>query len=112
LVRQVRKPSAQTIAVVCALADNRARWCHGYELCRRLDLKAGTVYPILMRLAERGQVETAWETNPPSGRPARHQYRLSQAGVEFAEALRTPAGTQVSRARSARSRRPALGEAV
>jgi PadR family transcriptional regulator PadR len=112
LVRKARKPSAQTIAVVLALADNRAGWCHGYELCRMLGLKAGTVYPILMRLAERGQVEAAWETNPPSGRPARHQYRLSQTGFEFAAALRTQATAEVSRARSPRFRRPALGDAV
>jgi hypothetical protein len=38
----------------------------GRPFCRRLDLKAGTVYPILMRVAERGQVETAWETDPPA----------------------------------------------
>jgi PadR family transcriptional regulator, regulatory protein PadR len=111
-MRQVRKPSPQTIAIVLALADNSAGWCHGYDLCRRLDLKAGTVYPILMRLAERGQVETAWETNPPSGRPARHLYRLSKAGVELAAELRKSAVAEVPRARSAGSQRPALGEAL
>jgi DNA-binding PadR family transcriptional regulator len=111
-MRQVRKPSPQTIAIVLALADNSTGWCHGYDLCRRLDLKAGTVYPILMRLAERGQVETAWETNPPSGRPARHLYRLSKAGVEFADELPKAAVTEVSRTRPAGSRRPALGEAL
>jgi hypothetical protein len=30
-------------------------------LFRSLGLKAGTVYPILIRLAERGQVDTEWE---------------------------------------------------
>jgi len=111
-VRKARKPSPQAIAVVLALADNSAGWCHGYDLCRRLDLKAGTVYPILMRLAERGQVDTAWETNPPSGRPARHLYRLSKAGVELAAGLRTSAADGVLRARSPGSQRPALGEVL
>ena len=68
-MRRSRKPTPQTIAVILALADNRSGWSHGYHLCRQLDLKAGTVYPILMRLAERGQVETAWETDPPSAGP-------------------------------------------
>ena len=61
-MRRSRKPTPQTIAVVLALADNPSGWSHGCHLCRQLGLKAGTVYPILMRLAERGQVETAWET--------------------------------------------------
>jgi len=107
------KPTPQTIAVVLALADNRSGWSHGYELCRRLGLKAGTVYPILMRLAERGQVETAWETDPPSGRPARHLYRLSGEGARFAEELRAPAGAELPRAsRSAGAIRPAPGAAL
>jgi PadR family transcriptional regulator, regulatory protein PadR len=111
-VRRPRRPTPQTIAVVLALADNPSGWSHGYELCRQLGLKAGTVYPILMRLAERGQVETAWETDPPSGRPARHLYRLSGEGVRFAEELRTAVAAEIPRAgRSGGVIRPALGEA-
>jgi PadR family transcriptional regulator, regulatory protein PadR len=111
-MRRPRKPTPQTIAVVVALADNPAGWSHGYHLCRQLGLKAGTVYPILMRLAERGQVETAWETDPPSGRPARHLYRLTGEGARFAEELRTAAAAEIPRAsRSGGVIRPALGEA-
>lgn len=109
-MRRVRKPTPQTIAIVLALADEAAGWSHGYDLCRRLGLKAGTVYPILMRLAERGQVETAWETDPPAGRPARHLYRLSDAGAELAGELRKAAIAEVPRTRSAGSRRLTLGE--
>jgi PadR family transcriptional regulator, regulatory protein PadR len=111
-MRRVRKLSPQTIAIVLALAEDAAGWRHGYDLCRRLDLKAGTVYPILMRLAERGQVETAWETDPPSGRPARHLYRLSKAGAELAEELRTAAVAEIPRTRPAGLQRPALGGAL
>lgn len=111
-MRRPRKPTPQTIAIVLALADNRSGWSHGYELCKQLGLKAGTVYPILMRLAERGQVETAWETDPPSGRPARHLYRLSRDGARFAQELRA-AGADIRRAsRSGGTIRPALGEAL
>jgi DNA-binding PadR family transcriptional regulator len=97
---------------VLALADNPSGWSHGYHLCRQLGLKAGTVYPILMRLAERGQVETAWETDPPAGRPARHLYRLSGEGARFAEELRAAAVAGVPGAsRSGGVLRPA-GEAL
>ena len=95
-----------------ALADNPSGWSHGCHLCRQLGLKAGTVYPILMRLAERGQVETAWETDPPSGRPARHLYRLSGKGARFAEELRAAAAAEIPRAsRAGGVIRPALGAA-
>jgi DNA-binding PadR family transcriptional regulator len=70
--------------VLTALARAGAEWSHGYDLCRALGLKAGTVYPILIRLAERGHLETSWETAPPRGRPARHLYRLTSEGAELA----------------------------
>jgi DNA-binding PadR family transcriptional regulator len=93
---RTRRPSPQTAAVLIALAEAGEGWSHGYDLCRALDLKAGTVYPILIRLAERGHVETSWETDPPRGRPARHLYRLTTAGAELArtltEAARAPGG--------------------
>lgn len=86
-MKRVRRPSPQTVAVLLAIADEPDRWCHGYDLCRRLGLKAGTVYPILIRLAERGYVETSWEQDVPPGRPPRHLYRLSAAGVEYVAML-------------------------
>ncbi|WP_206061467.1 PadR family transcriptional regulator [Nonomuraea basaltis] len=73
--------------MITALAETGAGWSHGYDLCRALGLKAGTVYPILIRLAERGQVETVWEADPPRGRPARHLYRLTTAGAELARTI-------------------------
>lgn len=84
---RARQPSPQTAAVLTALAETGAGWSHGYDLCRALGLKAGTVYPILIRLAERGHVETSWETDPPRGRPPRHLYRLTTAGAELARAV-------------------------
>jgi DNA-binding PadR family transcriptional regulator len=38
--------------------------------------KAGTLYPILIRLADRSWLETMWEKEIPGGRPVRHLYRL------------------------------------
>ncbi len=83
-----RRVSPQTAAVLRALAERGSDWSHGYDLCIRLGLKAGTIYPILMRLADRGQVETEWEQDPPRGRPPRHLYRLSPAGAELVAEIR------------------------
>jgi DNA-binding PadR family transcriptional regulator len=73
--------------VVLALADDPTRWRYGYELCRLLDIQAGSMYPILIRLADRGMLETAWESDPPSGRPPRHLYRLTGPGRSLASEL-------------------------
>jgi PadR family transcriptional regulator, regulatory protein PadR len=93
-VTRSRRPSAQTTAVVLALAEEPATWRYGYELCQQLQLKAGSVYPILMRLADRGLLETAWETEAPAGRPPRHLYRLTGPGRAMAAELATAAGRQ------------------
>ena len=84
-----RRPSAQTTAVVLALAERPTAWRYGYELCQELGLKAGSMYPILMRLADRGLLETAWETDSPAGRPPRHLYRLTGPGRALAGQLAT-----------------------
>lgn len=78
-----RRPSPQTTAVLRALADEPSTRRYGYDLCRILGLKAGTVYPILMRLTERGLVSAVWEANAQQRRPARHLYRLTPAGAEL-----------------------------
>lgn len=96
---RTRRPSLQTVAVLQALAGRTADWSHGYDLCRSLGLKAGTVYPILIRLAERGLVETAWERDVPKGRPPRHLYRLSSAGAEYFNGLH-PTATRTTAALS------------
>ncbi len=109
-MRRARKPTPQTIAVLLAL--DPSQWSHGYRLCRQLGLKAGTVYPILMRLAERGHVETSWENDPPSGRPARHLYRLSGAGARLADELRAASEAEIPQVRGASGAiRPTFGEA-
>jgi PadR family transcriptional regulator PadR len=85
-VTRIRRPSAQTAAVLQVLAADPAQWRYGYELCTELGIRAGSMYPILMRLADRGLLETSWETEHVPGRPARHLYRLSVAGRDYAAA--------------------------
>lgn len=93
-----RRPSAQTIVVVLALAEAPSAWRYGYELCRELDLKPGSLYPILVRLADRGLLESAWETDAPPGRPPRHLYRLTGSGralaADFATRTAQPAAVR------------------
>lgn len=87
---RTRRPSEQTVAVILALAESPARWRYGYELCRLLGMKAGSMYPILMRLADRGMLETSWESDAPAGRPPRHLYRLTGPGRATAAELAAP----------------------
>ncbi|MEU7868478.1 PadR family transcriptional regulator [Dactylosporangium sp. NPDC049140] len=81
---RTRRPSPQTAAVLTALAEQPGTWRHGYELGQEVGLKAGSLYPILIRLADRGLLEATWETDPPTGRPPRHLYRLTGAGATLA----------------------------
>jgi PadR family transcriptional regulator, regulatory protein PadR len=87
-VTRTRRPSAQTTAVLLALAQEPDEWRYGYELCQQLGIKAGSMYPILMRLADRGLLDTDWERETAPGRPARHLYRLTGPGLELAGQLR------------------------
>lgn len=59
-------------------------WGHGYELAKQSGLKSGTLYPILMRLSDRDYLASQWEESPQQGRPPRHMYRLTSAGLRYA----------------------------
>lgn len=82
-----RRLSPQTVSVLRALSAEPGRWRYGYELGQEVRLKAGSLYPILMRLCDRGLLEATWETDSPQGRPARHLYRLTGAGARLAADL-------------------------
>ena len=107
---RTRRLSAQTTAVVLALAEQPASWRYGYQLCQQLDLKAGSVYPILMRLADRGLLETTWERELPAGRPPRHLYRLTGPGRVLAGELaaESPVPPTSARVAGGAGRRPRL----
>jgi DNA-binding PadR family transcriptional regulator len=80
-VARDREFSEQTLWVLTALCSQPRTWRHGYDLARETGLKSGTLYPILIRLADRGLLESCWEDEQPAGRPRRHLYRLTSAGV-------------------------------
>jgi DNA-binding PadR family transcriptional regulator len=87
------------MAVLRALAADPGSWRYGYELGLEVGLKAGSLYPILMRLADRGLLDAEWEEDGPAGRPPRHLYRLTGAGVAYA-------GQWISAAPAAPAARP------
>jgi DNA-binding PadR family transcriptional regulator len=76
-----REFSEQTMLVLSALCSRPRTWRHGYDLARETGLKSGTLYPILIRLADRGLLESCWEDGQPAGRPRRHLYRLTSDGL-------------------------------
>ena len=87
--------------MVLALAEQPTAWRYGYQLCQQLGLKPGSLYPILVRLADRDLLETTWETDVPAGRPPRPLYRLTGSGRALATELAatTTAATATRRSR-------------
>jgi DNA-binding PadR family transcriptional regulator len=67
------------------------------------------MYPILIGLADKGWLETKWETEFLLGRPPRHLYRLTEIGLKQAGEL-AAAKSESERAKRARLR-PRLGTA-
>lgn len=91
--------SHQTRTVLEAFLRSPARWRHGYDLALETGLRSGSLYPILMRLADQEWLEHRWE-DPTASRRPRHLYRLTARGKAEARAL-------LAEARRSR-RRPAL----
>ena len=73
----------QTLEVLDTFLEAPKDWNYGYDISRNTGLKSGTLYPILMRLAERKLLETSWET-AEIGKPPRHLYRLTPDGIRVA----------------------------
>ena len=79
---QLRR-SPQTIQVLTEFLRRPEEWKYGYDISRNTGLKSGTLYPILIRLADRSLLETAWKT-VEAGRPPRHMYKLTADGLRYA----------------------------
>lgn len=68
------------LEVLAALGESRDEPRHGYDLMKVTGLSSGTLYPLLMRMRERGLVEAEWAEPDQPGRPPRQTYRLTLAG--------------------------------
>jgi PadR family transcriptional regulator PadR len=94
-----RRPSKQMLILLEALSARTQRWRHGYDLMKETGLLSGTLYPLLMRMTDQGLVEAEWREPEQLGRPARHVYRLTAAGVALAQTatkLRATPSTKVA----------------
>jgi len=83
MAARTRKLSPQTFAVLGALANRPTDWLYGLELARLTGLKSGSLYPILIRLADRAMLESRWLEPAEPGRPPRHAYRITAAGLKM-----------------------------
>lgn len=90
-----RRPSKQMLMLLEALFAGAPQWRHGYDLIKETGLASGTLYPLLMRMTDQGLVEAEWREPEQLGRPARHVYRLTTAGMALAHAA-TPAPSLLS----------------
>ena len=90
-VTRKRALSRHARALLAVLLDAQGQWKHGYDLAASTGLKSGTLYPLLIRLDAQGYLEAEWQPPAASGRPPRHAYRLTVAGVRLA---RMEANTQ------------------
>lgn len=90
--RQLKKGVLEML-VLRLLADSPG---HGYALIVRLreasggllDLKEGTLYPILYRLEEEGCIASAWSSPEPGARPGkvpRRIYTVTENGLALLE---------------------------
>lgn len=81
-----RKLSDHAKTVLAQMLEGGDTWLHGYDIIRQTGVRSGTLYPMLIRLEERGFLEATWLEPAEPGRPARHAYRLTQAGRALAMA--------------------------
>lgn len=69
------------------------------SLSAKLDLRSGTIYPLLARLERAEWLESKWEEIDPAevGRPRRRLYRLTGQGEGVAARALAEVGVPVSR---------------
>ncbi|QEE27054.1 PadR family transcriptional regulator [Terriglobus albidus] len=77
------RSSPQTTMVLAEFLTSREEWRYGYDISRNTGLKSGTLYPILMRLADHGLLQTSWAQGE-DGKPPRHMYKLTRSGIRYA----------------------------
>lgn len=82
-----RSPSLQTLKILMYMAGNPGSDHYGTEIGKATRLPAGTLYPLLGDLEDKGWVESDWERVDPAvvKRGRRRYYRLTATGSETAE---------------------------
>lgn len=86
-MKRNRPPSKSTCLVLAQLSQGPS---YGYSLMKATGLKSGTLYPILMRLKDRGFLESRWVAPETTGRPARQSYKLTAKGQVYVKNYLAP----------------------
>jgi DNA-binding PadR family transcriptional regulator len=97
--------SKPTRLLLATLLQEPLSWRHGYQISKETGLKAGTLYPLLMRLSDLGYLASRWKPPEQPGRPPRHMYRLNARGLALAQEIETqeakaPVGERLAGARA------------
>lgn len=79
--------SRQTRTTLLALLERPQDWRYGYELMELTGIASGTLYPMLIRLCDQGNLEARWVPSPHESRPQRHAYRLTPSGIALARTI-------------------------
>ena len=79
--------SRPTRLLLATLLAEPLVWRHGYDVSKETGLKAGTLYPLLIRLSDSGYLASRWKAPVEPGRPSRHMYRLTSAGLALAREI-------------------------
>lgn len=82
------------------LLIKREKKIYGLDLLERLaqlslDLKEGTLYPLLNRMSSDGILSASWETENIKGHP-RKFYSLTKEGARFLDELNAEFGAMIS----------------
>jgi len=80
-----RHSSRQIDRLLAAFMRDPGQWRYGYELAKDAGIPTGTLYPALLRLADDEYLEDHWELPDDRGGRVRRMYRLTPAGMGFAE---------------------------
>lgn len=99
MTRSQRRPrlSEPALRVLRVMLEKPSEPVYGLVLMDRCDVRSGTLYPLLARLAEAGWLAAEREeVNPATaGRPARTYYRLTGEGEVGARAALAPLAAPV-----------------
>lgn len=88
--------SRQTRTALLALLEQPQDWFYGYDLMERTGIASGTLYPMLIRLCDQGNLEARWVASPHEGRPPRHAYRLTPSGLALSRTIQADELTRAS----------------
>ncbi len=76
--------------LVAAFLDQPDARHFGWEISRTAGIGPGYMYPLLIRMCAHGWLTDGWEDPPPTDRPRRRWYQVTELGKrELAALLRT-----------------------